>query len=180
MVNHLIALHSPTLPQGFWVADLRIEFPLEKSVLVGRVPIESFTNEEEYFKLADRLAEARRRPALDNSTSIHIVGSLKEYCESLKKSRRPTFLDPVYELRLAIRGTRLKVSAAGLIVILKQHPYAQEVVDFFDEWWQQTSPRALTGGIDLLPNRYTTLGRIRGIALVKSVPLAFGHLSPND
>src|SRR5664280_2915431 len=32
-VGHLVALTSPTFASGLWVADLRLEVPLEKSVL---------------------------------------------------------------------------------------------------------------------------------------------------
>lgn len=63
-VSHLVLLDPPTLVDGTWVADLRIEIPLEKSWLVGHTTIESFRDEQGYQVLAERLAAKRDRPAL--------------------------------------------------------------------------------------------------------------------
>ena len=46
-VTYLVPLAPPTL-EGLWVADLRLEVPVEKSWLVGRHPREAFASEGEY------------------------------------------------------------------------------------------------------------------------------------
>ncbi len=59
-IGHLMLLDSLALGEGLWVVDFRIEFPLEKSWLVGKEPLEAFPTEERYLRLAivggDRLA----------------------------------------------------------------------------------------------------------------------------
>lgn len=81
-VPHLILLDPPTT-DGNWVADLRIEMPVEKSWLAGRQPIPAFATEEGRRHFARRLAGRLERPALsgvlhDASCDRYDVGSIGE------------------------------------------------------------------------------------------------------
>lgn len=62
-VSYLVPLTPPAL-DGLWVADLRLEVPVEKGWLVGRRPVEAYATEAEYELLAQRLSWKRERPAL--------------------------------------------------------------------------------------------------------------------
>src|SRR5579875_367558 len=179
-INYLVALDGPKLPPGFWVADLRIQVPLEKSWLVGREPIEAFADEGGYLTLAKRLAGRAERPALSNDVSNHIVVPLRERFKRLSRGRRPSIIDPVLELRLAITGSRLKPTAARLLVITKHEQVPQEVQQWFDGWWRDTQPNASAAGIDLIFNWYVTLTKLPAQDYVNSVPLHFDYLSPDD
>lgn len=50
--RYLVHLSSPRLPDGLWVADLRLEVPVEKSWLVGREPLDGFDSVAERLVLA--------------------------------------------------------------------------------------------------------------------------------
>ena len=59
-------LHVPLLDNyrtGVWVADLRVEFPVEKSWLVGRTPIAGFADDAAAATLGRAISEIRNRPA---------------------------------------------------------------------------------------------------------------------
>jgi hypothetical protein len=62
----IFLLHLPALSHirsGFWVADLRIEVPIEKSWLSGRQPVKGFISEIQQQSVVERVAAIRVRPA---------------------------------------------------------------------------------------------------------------------
>ena len=77
-VGYLVPLTNEKFAKAgqLWVADLRLEFPLEKSVLVGRDPIEGFASDEDYSFFADKLAFRRSRPAIDKRVREFITTPL--------------------------------------------------------------------------------------------------------
>jgi len=62
--DEIYRLDADALPDGIWVADLRIEVPVEKSVLVGRTPVRAFVAEAGEIAFSNYLARRRGRPAL--------------------------------------------------------------------------------------------------------------------
>jgi hypothetical protein len=178
-IGHLIALTGTNLPQGFWIVDLRIEVPVEKSWLVGREPIEAFASEHDYLRLARRLARRHDRPALANAVSLRVVLQLRNGLKKLKRPRRTALLKQVQELRLAIEGTRLEPASARLIVIT--HNTSSEAVrEWFDEWWDSAHTLCEADNLNLLGNRYTTLAELSAADYQAAIPLDFDHLSPDD
>lgn len=71
---------------GFWVADLRVEFPVEKSFLVGRTPIPGFRDERDQRRLGRRLAYLRGRPAWASSVVKGVQGKLVDSLKALKST----------------------------------------------------------------------------------------------
>lgn len=98
--SHLVLLEPPDLDDGPWVADLRIEVPIEKSWLVGRTPVDSFSSEEKYQVLAQRLAAKRERPALATPAMDTIVRPLANWLRRGGGLKAAAMVD---ELRLARR-----------------------------------------------------------------------------
>lgn len=76
---HLIHLTSDWAVQGFWVADLRLETAVDKSLLVAAQPAEAFGDETGYAKLAARLAAGRLRAAVPDPCRNHVIRPLKEH-----------------------------------------------------------------------------------------------------
>lgn len=178
-IGHLVMLAPPPLPAGIWVADLRIEVPLEKSWLVGKQPIEAFPDEDGYLRLARRLAQRRERPALDNVLSDGIVRSLRDGFRRLR-GRRHQLVAQIREIRLFVDGTRLAPTAARLLVITHAKPSPAEVTRWFDSWWDEARSICQQQGLSLLANRYATLDTMTAADYVTSVPLDFDYLSPDD
>lgn len=151
--DFIISLDPPTLEGGPWVADLRIELPLEKGVLVDRDPIEGFSSEEAYYRFADQLARRRGRPALAAVFHEVISMTFREVKQQSSGWKRKTkrVRDHVYKLLLAIQeGTRLDPAAAQLCVVIDDEP-DEETKEWFGEWFDRARQVAEAHGLTLLP-----------------------------
>lgn len=76
---HLVHLTSDWAAGGFWVADLRLETAVDKSLLVAAQPAEAFADETSYAKLAERLAAGRLRAAVPDPCRNHVIKPLKDH-----------------------------------------------------------------------------------------------------
>jgi hypothetical protein len=145
-----------------WVADLRVEMPLEKSLLVGRTPIEALIGEEEYIRFANFLARRRGRPALASvfhavlSTTTRRLKSEHNAHRTLARRAR----ENVYKLMLAIEdGTRLVPVAAKLYVVT-DGPRSDETRAWFDLWWNEARIVAEQHGLQLHPTGWLDAGAV--------------------
>jgi len=131
---------------------MRIELPLEKSILVGRAPIEAFPDEEGYIQFGNAIARRRGRPAL--ASVFHELLSvttreLKRRTARRNQARRVR--EKVHKLKLAIEdGTRLKPNVARLYVITREEA-DEETRDWFGAWWDEARKIAEAHGLQLLP-----------------------------
>lgn len=146
-VGYLIPLtHSRFIGQGnLWVADLRLEFPLEKSVLVGRTPIEGFASEEEYAFLADKLAFRRNRPAIDSRVRTYITGPLRQALMAGDFTS-----DAIVEIRMLCAPTWEKVERVQIHFIVANSKDVERVTREF-EVWEPAILSALPRDLSLLP-----------------------------
>lgn len=172
--SHLVLLHPPDLPGGTWVADLRIEVPIEKSWLVGREPIESLRAEDDYQVLAERLAAKRDRPALATPVVTTVIRPLTNWLRGNAGMREAAKVD---QLRLAVGPTRLQVDRANLLVLTSDAPLSEADRVPWDRWWNRTRPKAAEAGIDLLGNQYESYDTLSAQVYRTTVPLDFGYLS---
>lgn len=74
--GHLVHITAEWASHGFWVADLRLEMPLEKTLLIAKTPVEAFKDEDRYAVLAKRLGARRERPAVPDNCLEHVVKPL--------------------------------------------------------------------------------------------------------
>lgn len=92
--------HVPLLKDyadGFWVADFRLEMPVEKSWLVGRTPIQGFT--EEHARLVPRvIAEIKERPAWSPLISDNLQPLLLNLLRGLKATSSAVYQSVVSEI----------------------------------------------------------------------------------
>lgn len=151
--DYIYRLGRPAADGKTWAADLRIEMPLEKSVLVNRNPEEAFRDESEYIAFSRFLARRRGRPAL--ASIVHEVLSdttrrLKEESPKQKRLARNA-RSGIYKLKLAIEdGTRLSPVAIKLYVVTNTEADA-DVRHWFDLWWQAARLVAADRGLQLHP-----------------------------
>lgn len=160
--DFIVRLNSPDLDESCLVADLRIEVPLEKSMLVGRTPIEAFTDEQGYEDFGNLLGSRRGRPALHEM--IHDVfgkalGELKTGDKTHRKAVR-RFRDKIYKLKLGIEeGSRLSPKAARLYVVARGEP-DEEMIEFFGEWWDRANEIAAEHDLALLKTSWVRADRL--------------------
>ncbi len=151
--QYLFKLHAPVLTEGTWVADLRIEVPLEKSVLVGKEPIEAFDSEAGYIAFAARIGRRRDRAALASELVDAVAKSLSRRRRN-NRNRFDRIFQSVQSVRLDINeGSRLRPVAAQVYIVTRG-PISDEDMEWFESWWDTARQEAEGHDIRLLPNGY--------------------------
>jgi hypothetical protein len=154
-VKYMRLLSGP-LPTGLWVADFRLEVPLEKSILVDRMPIEAFETEGEYADLARCLAGRRNRPVVSSAVNKALITHLRRWIEG-KPDRASTVLNGVVEVRVLFSGSSENPDAVALLVVGDREPIAKEVREMWEEKWTTWHTRLEAVAVPLLATTYTTL-----------------------
>lgn len=170
--------HMSGLEPGFWVADTRIEFPIEKAWLVGRTPTPGFKTGMEYRAFAERLASNRRRPALIDTIYTDVIKPLRNRLEKMSVDEVAELRDPVDELLLDLAGDWTNPETVQL-VILTDGPCPNAVKEWFEQWWDEAASGATK--LNLLRPRFesSALGGLPVREYRRMIPLPFSDLSPD-
>jgi hypothetical protein len=174
-VAYMRQLTSPQFAGEPWVVDVRIEFPIEKSWLVGREPIPGFSSTEEKKELATFLAGRRDRPVLAGELHEWLLTPMRRWLERLSSTKREQVLAGIKEVRLAISGDPLRPDGAALLIIAESEPLSPNVVETWDGKWATWREGLERANIALLPNEYTDLDKLRARTYNDSfrIPLQF-------
>lgn len=73
---HLVHITANWAVDGFWVADLRLEMPVEKTLLLARRPLAGFGDEAGYDQFAERLGARKMRADVPNDVLVHVRAPL--------------------------------------------------------------------------------------------------------
>jgi len=151
--GYVIRLTGPTFIPGLFVADLRLEMPLEKSLLVGLRPTDGFTSENDYVAFAELLGRRRQRAAIASSVYDLVRGGLRRKANG-NQSRWARVGPQVYKLKLSIQeGTRADPRAVQLHVVSVE-PLNEDARGWFEQWWDRERLEAERRGFALLANGY--------------------------
>lgn len=132
-------LHLPNLGENttdLWVADLRIEFPVEKSWLVGRTPIAGFPSERDQRAVVRRLEQIRCRPSWAEAVVEVVQRVLMTELKSLKASDKSRY-DAVVAQIEEIGGrsnSMLNPSFIQLAAFCHEQP-----TDAVRDWWEMVN-----------------------------------------
>jgi hypothetical protein len=149
----LAPLDPPDLPEAAYVADLRLEVPLEKTILVGKRPIDGFPDEAGYIDFSRRLGRRKERPAVSSELVNAMAKTLKRRKSNSSGVKR-LMRDEIHSVRLAIdEGTRLDPPVAR-VHFIGTNEITEAAREKLDAWWQEAYNEAKASGIDLLPNEY--------------------------
>jgi len=145
--SYLFPLTADVLSQenALWVADMRAQFSLEKSVFVGEHPVEAFATEPEYNDFAEWLAWRQTRPAIDNRVRDRILSPLREAFSSGKIDHQP-----IFRMRIQCGPSGSVVERAKLIAIIETNRADADVVESQFVRWQEELASSL-GDITLFP-----------------------------
>jgi hypothetical protein len=162
-IHYLV--HLPALSiaeEGFWVADLRIEFPVEKGWIAGQTPISGFDNEVDREKIGKAIARIRERPALASKYYDFVHGPLGDELAQIYKGDRA----------LAENIERQTIEW-GIQVDSRLHPERIEVVLLGEgvglsaevqEWWRVAvdllRPNASANSLLIVGPRFDSIDRI--------------------
>jgi hypothetical protein len=170
-VGHLVLLTAEWFGQGAWVADLRVEVPLEKGWLVGREPHAAFASQTEYKTLAARLAMRRGRPALSGPLTQQIVMPLRAWLGDKGRWHR----DEVESLRLLAAGDPATSLVACLVVVAAGNGLSDEAQAVWRLFEADLIDSAAEHGVTALPFRYGTYDDLTGRETEASVRLDFDY-----
>lgn len=129
-------LHLPKLGADtteLWVADLRIEFPVEKSWLVGRTPIAGFASERDQRSVVRRLELIRCRPSWADAVVEVVQRVLMTELKSLRasdKSRYDAVVSQIEEIG-GRSNSMLDPSFIQLAAFCQEQP-----TDAVRDWWE--------------------------------------------
>ncbi|MFF1530274.1 hypothetical protein [Cellulomonas sp. NPDC058312] len=105
------------LSGGPWFADLRVSFPVSKSLLALATPVRGFVTVEESHRFAQHLAAKVRRPALHDAVSDQLVPALETF---FKRQRESDWIADIEQVRLTVvEGEPLWPSRVELLVVLR-------------------------------------------------------------
>jgi hypothetical protein len=144
-----------------WVADLRIECPVEKSWLVGQQPIDGFRDQADYDQFSCFCGNYRRRQAIATSIYDQVLTPLELALRLLARGNRnlyTIFSDKVDHLFLDISGDALQPATVQLIFV-SQEPLPSDLVEHLELWWEQRFG-ATTPPFTLLRNRYLSYDQV--------------------
>lgn len=147
---HLVHLTSDWAAGGFWVADLRLETAIDKSLLVAAQPAEAFADETGYAKLAERLAAGRLRAAVPDPCRRHVIKPLKEHLAD-RVANGATPLAGVREVRVQYNHSTAPTTVT-LFVVSEEgaQPDQQEWQSAFDVVHQVAASAGIAlGGPDI-------------------------------
>ncbi|MET7944394.1 hypothetical protein [Streptomyces sp. NPDC005302] len=153
-----------------WVADLRLEVPIEKSTLLERQPIEAYEAEEQYANVAERLGAIRRRAAVPQLCLEHVVQPLYDYVRAQDEAVQAQMLASVHETRIW-QDLHDVPTRAQLFIILSDDPSCNHDHDAWDEAFAHVYGRAAAAGITLLPTRTASYDSLSARDLLRSLPV---------
>ena len=143
-------LHVPSLTPGFYVADFRISFPVEKGWLARQARIDGFDTEELRQRVGDRLALLSGRPAFAGTFVSTIQSPLTEALRELKRSDRAAFdrMDALVPEVGVLMDSRLRPSTVQVVVISIE-TLDKSQTEWWNSWWDTCRQRAAGVGITL-------------------------------
>jgi hypothetical protein len=168
-----VLLTADWLGPGTWVADLRIEVPLEKGWLVGREPRPGFATLAEYRTLASRLAVRRGRPALSGPLTEQVVRPLRDWLKDKGKQYR----NQAESLRLRVVGDPATSQVGGSVVVAAGDGLSEEAQTAWSSFEADLIDAAAKHGVTALEFLYGTLDDLTGRDIEASVRLDFDYLS---
>jgi len=140
--DYLVPLPGGALGEGTWFADLRIEIPVEKSILVGREPIQVFDSEDWEIRFAEILGRRRDRAALHE----HINSCLYQPWQakvSTNRNRARRVLAELHAVRLQVEtGSRAFPRSVRVHFISEGGPLSEDAQEWLDQWWDRAHQEA--------------------------------------
>ncbi len=139
-----------------WIADLRIEIPIEKSWLLGREPTGAV---EDALQLEEHLRNYRGRFALADSIHDFLLTPLGEWMRNLHVDHSAEFAASVSDAFLAVGGDALMNPTVVQLILVCRTPLSEALSQSLDNWWDglgadrpwELLANRLVGGDDSIP-----------------------------
>ena len=154
----------PDFPeQGVWVADFRIELPVEKSWLAGQDRIEGFSDEEEKRRVGRRLEWLKGRSAFSRELNT-LNQALYEALDD-REPKDPELHEAVMERleEVAINVDSYLSPGHVQFVFLTNAPITDECRGWLESWKDNLLEKALELGLQLHALDFRTLESVTAV-----------------
>jgi hypothetical protein len=176
-VPHLALLDPPRL-EGLWVADLRIEMPIEKSWLAERAPIAGFADAEGRHHFAQRLAGRLERPALPDEIHQIVVRPLRRWLDRVGVHMSHALAEAGVEFRLSVQEFSGQTYECRLLVVGRRTEVPSQVVEALEKWWRRFASLD-DSRVHVLGPRYCSSEELNAREYLSSVLLDDRFLGPD-
>ena len=171
-------VHVPDLVDAdvgeFWVADLRVEVPIDKGWLATKTRIEGFIQEDARQRFGERTAMLRSRPAFSDRFVSLIQRPFVDALKELRASDRDLF--EKLDAQVVEFGAELDSRLAPTLLVpwflCDEEPDA-DVVSWLEAWVGETQDRVAHTELTVMPSRIVSFDDISGRKLrsLTTVPL---------
>jgi hypothetical protein len=143
--------HLPAVDDGFWVADLRIELPIEKGLLGILDVSPGHLGEEDRRAFGERLAGRRSRPAFSDLFCDVVQKPLVSRLKELRKTDEDLYAQMDLDVEVCARMDNHLDPHVVQVALVCEQPPTPEVLRWWQSWWAEATSPADDSGINLLP-----------------------------
>lgn len=175
-ISYLVRLTGPEFGDGFSVADLRIQIPFDKGVVVNKQLRKGFESADDARRFGEQLARLYSRPVFPGIVVKHIVDSLRTFYGGGKRLHRDRFeASKIVELRLFCTedGPPYDVQ---LWIILAGPGTESAARECIDAWYRSTQPTATASGIALLAPQFQTYNMMSAADYIRTKPISIPYI----
>ena len=169
--------HEPAEPEKpEWFADLRLEVPISKTVLLDRDPIDGFATEDAYIAFAEMLGYKKRRPALHAALAEDLPRLLDKFVTD-NGAKKQCFAK-VEQVRLLITDQqRLNPAAAAIYIITNGVALTDDETEIWNRFQAQASTMLKAHGIDAGPAIHCDVSDLKASVYRVTVPVHSAQLT---
>ena len=165
---HLVHITAGWASDDFWVADLRLELPVEKTLLLGRAPLAGFADETGYSQFAERLGARKMRADVPNDVLAYVSVPLFDAIRALPDSG-VTLNQGVREIRLQLDDA---LAPTRVVVFVVSHDGASPDAEGWTDVVTSLYPRASSNGLTIVGPEITALSEMTASEYLTSKPVA--------
>lgn len=166
-VDYLLPLTPPSCLEGEkWVADMRIEIPVEKSILLHREPVAAYRDEKDYGNVARRLAYLRQRPDVAEACLDHVAKPLFSFFRA-KTAEVPGLGELLDHVRI-FQDNPMQPTQVQAILILRNAKDRDDWADVWNEANEAVYEAGTQAGLMLLPIKVVTMFELTAAEYVSS------------
>lgn len=174
-VSYLVRLTGDNFSKGFWIADLRLQIPFDKGVLVGK-PIRKGFAPEDVRRFGAQLARLYGRPVFPREVVMNVVDSLRSFFGGGKAHYRERFgAAKIEELRLYCSNNGPPYETQ-LWVILESPATEKIARECIDAWYRSTQPRASSAGVNLLAPQFQVYDLMSAADYIRTKPVSIPYI----
>ena len=167
----------PGLAGGLWVADFRLEVPVERGWLAAQRRIVVFPTDADRWEVGRRLAWLRARPAFDTRFVQSVQKPLVNALRALAKTDRPRY-ELMYAEIAEVGVTSASHSEMSDVTITVLYDSLSDATKaWWLEQWEAWNELARAEGLNLLPLEFGDLAEVPAADYRKMTRLPLAHIS---